>query len=414
MKKFLLVICLLSMGTLAWAQTAPPLGSAQSFAVLGASTVTNTGPTIITGDLGVSPGTSCTGFPAPCTGGVGVVNGTIYTGAGSLAGAAESAALVAYSVLVAEPCGTNLTGKILGTSPGAVTLSPGVYCFPATSAQLTGTLTLDGNGVYVFQIGSTLTTASNSSVVLANGATAGNVFWQVGSSATLGTDTVFAGSILALTSDTVTTGTSVTGRVFALNGAVTLDSNAITAVASGSGGGGGQQCKDFTTGGGWITGPSRSKATFGFEAGCRCDKDQDKARDKDKDLDKDTDKNGDKDQNSMLRGEVFYHDHGTNLRMKSTSVAAYLEKGPNSRRIQGTAEINGQDGTYQLDVSDNQSAGATFAIRLSIGYSASGEIKGGRIEIHGCCSNDDYNDHGAKDCCNRDQDKNHHDGNRKD
>ena len=358
MKKIVLAICLFSMGTLAWTQSVPPLGSAQSFAVLGASTVTNTGLTIITGDLGVSPGTSCTGFPAPCTGGPGIVNGTIYTGAGSLAGPAQSAALVAYGDLVAEPCGTDLTGFILGTSPGAVTLSPGVYCSPATSAQLTGTLTLDGNGVYVFQIGSTLTTASDSSVVLANGATAGNVFWQVGSSATLGTDTVFAGSILALTSDTVTTGSSVTGRVFALNGAVTLDTNAITVAGSG----GGQSCKDFTTGGGFITGPSGGKATFGLEAGYKCGKDED----------------------GKLRGEVAYDDHGIDLRMKSTSVTAYLEKGPNSRRIQGTAEINGQDGTYQLDVSDEDSAPDSFTLRLSTGYSASGEVDG-NIEIHECC-----------------------------
>ena len=402
MKKLFLVICLLSMTTLAWAQTAPSLGSAQSFAVFGASTVTNTGPTIITGDLGVSPGTSCTGFPVPCTGGPGVVNGTIYTGAGSLAGAAQSAALVAYDALVAESCGTNLTGMILGTSPGAVTLSPGVYCFPATSAQLTGTLTLDGNGVYVFQIGSTLTTASNSSIVLANGATAGNVFWQVGSSATLGTDTVFVGNILALTSDTVTTGTSVAGHVFALNGAVTLDSNAISVVPSG-GGGDGQKCKDFTTGGGFIAGPSGGKATFGFEAGCKCDKDD---RDKEKDQDR------------TLRGQVVYHDHGIDLRMKSTSVTAYLDRGPNSRRIQGTAEINDKDGTYQLDVSANESAPASFAIRLSTGYSASGVIKGGHIEIHRCCSNDPNGDGNDKEDghpgCHLDKGNDHHDGNRKD
>jgi hypothetical protein len=123
-----------------------------------------------------------------------------------------------------------LTGKTLGTSPGAVTLTPGVYCFNS-SAQLTGALTLNGSGVYIFKMGTTLTTASKSSVVLAKGATAGNVFWQVGSSATLGTNTVFVGSILANISDTVTTGASVTGRVFALTGAVTLSDNQIRAAS---------------------------------------------------------------------------------------------------------------------------------------------------------------------------------------
>jgi hypothetical protein len=224
MKKLVLVICLLSIGSLAWAQSAPPLGSAQTFAVLGASTVTNSGPTIVTGNLGVSPGTAVTGFP-PGT----VTGGSIHAG-DATANAAQAAAHTAYGALVAEPCGTNLTGKTLGTSPGAVTLSPGVYCFDS-SAQLTGTLTLSGSGVYVFKIGSTLTTASNSSVVLANGATAGNVFWQVTSSATLGTNTVFVGNLLANISDTITSGASVTGRVFALTGAVTLSGNRIRAAS---------------------------------------------------------------------------------------------------------------------------------------------------------------------------------------
>jgi len=224
MKRLLLIICTLSAGGLAQAQSAPPLGSAQSFAVLGASTVTNAGPTVITGDLGVSPGTAITGFP-PGT----VTGGTIHAG-DAAATAAQAAAHTAYANLVAQPCGTNLTGKTLGTSPGAVTLSPGVYCFNS-SAQLTGTLTLNGSGVYVFKMGTTLTTASNSSVVLAKGATSGNVFWQVGSSATLGTNTAFEGSILANISDTVTTGASVTGRVFALTGAVTLSGNRIRAAS---------------------------------------------------------------------------------------------------------------------------------------------------------------------------------------
>jgi hypothetical protein len=220
-KRVLLIICMLSSGELARAQLAPPLASSQSFAVLGATTVTSAGPTAITGDLGVSPGTAVTGFP-PGT----VTAGSIHADDAN-AVAAQKDANTAYMHLVAEPCGTNLSGQILGTSPSAITLSPGSYCFDS-SAQLTGTVTLNGDGVYVFEIGSTLTTASNSSVVLSNGATAGNVFWRIGSSATIGVDTVFAGSILAEVSATVDSGASVAGRVFALTGAVTLVDNAIT------------------------------------------------------------------------------------------------------------------------------------------------------------------------------------------
>jgi ice-binding like protein len=270
MKKVLMLICMLSTGSLAWAQaTAPPLGTAASFAVLGISTVTNTGASVITGDLGLSPpGVSVTGFslvpgvnrivvgPPPATGvtdGPGIATGTIHVG-DAVALLAHADAAKAYAALLptAQTCGTNLSGKILGTDPAAVTLSPGVYCFDS-SAQLTGTLTLSGNGVYVFQIGSTLTTASNSTVVLTNGALCGNVFWQVGSSATLGTGTIFAGNLIAFTSDTVTTGVSVAGRVFALGAAVTLDTNTITAGACASSGGGGggdgddddrRSCKD--------------------------------------------------------------------------------------------------------------------------------------------------------------------------
>jgi hypothetical protein len=97
---------------------------------------------------------------------------------------------------------------------------------------------------------------------------------------------------------------------------------------------------------------------------------------------------GGTDQDASLRGQVLYNDEGIELRMKSTSITAYLEKGLHSRRIQGTAEINGQDGTYQLDVSDDESASDSFAIRLSNGYSATGQLKGGHIEIHKRCRND--------------------------
>ena len=207
-------------------QAAPALGSAASFAVLGGSTVTNTGPTTVNGDLGVSPGTAVTGFP-PGT----VVGGTIHA-ADALAGQAQSDVTTAYNTLAGQPCTLTLTGQDLG----GMTLTPGVYCF-ATSAQITGPLTLNAQGnagaVFVFKIGSTLTTASGSSVLMINGGSPCNVFWQVGSSATLGTTTSFQGNILALTSITLTTGASVSGRALARNGAVTMDSNTVSNGACG-------------------------------------------------------------------------------------------------------------------------------------------------------------------------------------
>jgi subtilisin family serine protease len=206
----------------ALAQGAPSLGSAQSFAVLGGSTVTNTGSSVIAGNLGVSPGSAVTGFPPGL-----VVSGTIH-GADAAALAAQDAVTTAYNSLAGRACTQDMTGRDLGGQ----TLAAGVYCF-SSSAQLTGTLTLNAEGnanaMFIFKMGSTLTTASASSVVLINGGSPGNVFWQVGSSATLGTATSFSGNILALTSITVTTGARVTGRTLARNGAVTLDTNAVTA-----------------------------------------------------------------------------------------------------------------------------------------------------------------------------------------
>ncbi len=202
--------------------TAPTLGTAQSFAILGASTVTNTGPTVVTGDLGVAPGTAVVGFPPGI-----VVGGTIHA-ADAVALQAQKDTTTAYNTLAGEAC--NITYGV-PTDLGGQTLVPGVYCF-ASSVGLTGALTLDAGGdpnaVFIFKVGSTLITASDASVVLINGATECNVFWQVGSSATLGTGTHFIGSILALASITMNTDATLSGRALAQNGAVTMDSNTIS------------------------------------------------------------------------------------------------------------------------------------------------------------------------------------------
>jgi len=204
------------------APLAPSLGRAASFAVLGGSTVTNTGATVITGDLGVSsPGVSVTGFP-PGT----MARGVQHVG-DPIANQAQRDAQSAYAALAGMPCNTPLTGQDLGGK----TLAPGVYCF-TSSAQLTGRITLDGQGkkkgVWVFQIASTLTTATNASVVMSKGGRPGNVFWQVGSAATLGTGTAFTGNIIAYSSITMNTAANLSGRALARE-AVTMDNNNIQA-----------------------------------------------------------------------------------------------------------------------------------------------------------------------------------------
>ena len=198
---------------------AQTLGTAASFAVLANTTVTNvvTVGTIVTGDLGVSPGTAITGFPP------GVVNGTIYPG-GPIPSQAQADVTIAYDFLVAQTCTTNLTGQDLA----GLILSPGVYCFNSTAQFSAGTLTLNGAGTYIFQIGSMITADTGSFVSLTSGATACDVWWQVGSSATLGPSASLSGNFLAFTSITLNGGTSISGRALARGGAVTMDTNTVT------------------------------------------------------------------------------------------------------------------------------------------------------------------------------------------
>ena len=200
------------------AQAAPVnLATAQPFVVLSGAGVTNTGSSVLNGDLGVSPGTSLTGFGLPA-----VVNGATHAN-DAVAAQAQSDLTTAYNVAAGQPVppGNDLTG----TNLGGRTLTAGAYGF-STSAQLTGQVTLDAQGdpnaQFVFVIGTTLTTATASSVVLTNGASPCNVHWKVGSSATLGTSTAFEGNLMAL--ETISLGSSVTvlGRVLARNGEVTL------------------------------------------------------------------------------------------------------------------------------------------------------------------------------------------------
>ncbi len=217
-----LLLTALMVGTTAFAvgPTKVNLGAADGFAILAGSTVTNTGSSVISGDLGLSPGNAVTGFPP------GTLNGSQHV--------ADAAAVQAQTDLVTafNDAAGRTPVSIVPTELGGTTKTAGIYASTDGTFGITGTLTLDAQGdpsaVFIFKTASTLITAGSSRVVLVNGAQACNVFWQVNSSATLGANSVLKGNILALTSATLTTGANVEGRVLARNGAVTLDTNTIT------------------------------------------------------------------------------------------------------------------------------------------------------------------------------------------
>ncbi len=264
------LILLASLSTLLFASSAQGatasvgLGTAASFSVLGGSTVTNTGPTTMFGDLGLSPGSSVTG--APHVLGATHVDDAVAIGA-------KNALTTAYNDAAGRPsngsAGTDLAGQVF---------LPGVRTASSSLLLSSGSVTLDAQGnpdaVFVFQIGSTLITASNTSVQLINGAQACNVFWQVGSSATLGTGTSFVGTIMALATITANTAATIHGRLLASTGAVNLDTNTITTsncASSETGSGGGTETAGTetpgTVGGPGTGGPGGSTTKPGATPG---------------------------------------------------------------------------------------------------------------------------------------------------
>ena len=201
-------------------QAAPALGGVAGYAVLAGSTVTSTGATALSGDLGVSPGSAVTGFPP------GTLTGTIHAG-----DAASAVAMSALTVAYNDAAGRTVGPVTVAGNLGGLTLPPGLYKSTSSLSIVSGDLTLDAQGnanaVFIFQMVSTLTTTSGRAVILSGGAKASNVFWQVGTSATLGTTSAFKGTIMADQSIALNTGASLSGRALARIGAVTLAGNAV-------------------------------------------------------------------------------------------------------------------------------------------------------------------------------------------
>jgi hypothetical protein len=349
------------------AQSGPSLGSAGGFAALAGSAVTCT-DSVVTGDVGVWPGTAIT--QTNCT-----INGSIHPG-DATAATAHLDFLSAYNSFARMACDRILPGSFNGFTEA---LPPGVYCVEAASTTTNGTLTLSGSGIWIFKIGTGGTgalTGSSFSVVMEGGAPppCNSVYWWVAEAATM-TDSHFVGTILAGAAITITRGT-FDGDALAL-AAVTMTGARVSACGAGTPSPG---CKDFVTGGGWITLTNGAKATFGVGS-----------------------------KHGKLRGHLTYIDHGSNIRVKSTGVTAYTVVDATTRHIEGTAEINGRAGyTYQVDVADNGEPGSNdkFSLQVSNGYSAlDKKLDGGNIQLHKKCrpliclkaDDDDDEDEGQED-----------------
>jgi hypothetical protein len=395
-------------GSLSKTSAVVPLGSASTFAVLGFAGVTTADASLITGDLGVGPGApSATGFdltlnrivgPGSVTDGIGgIVTGTIYAG-GPVANQAHNDAVIAYNYLVAQVPYTIFSGVTqLSQTPedvtpfnGGVPLTPGVYRFESANLRAGGTLYLDFQGnpdaLFIFQFGTTLVTMGDSKVIAVdnNNATCSgsNVYWAVGTSATID-GAEFVGTVIAKVTVTMTSAANlsgvnnVSGRMFALGASVTMVNSTI-AVCGGSGGviPPPKPCRDFVTGGGWIDGTpdgkghkKDDKTTFGVSGGIK---------------------------NGKYWGHLSLKDHGKDgVKVKSTSVTGYIVLDLVTRQIEGTCKVNGKGSfTYTVVVADNGKRGRndTFSLVLSNGYSASGTLKGGNIELRTKCGESDKDD----------------------
>lgn len=356
-----------------------PILSANQFAVLAGTTVTNDGASVITGDVGVSPGTAITGFqpspinsimgPGTVTSGLGVVSGTIYAG-GPEAEAAHSQAVTTYDYLVSQTANTTYAGV---TQLNGMTFTPGVYHFsPSANLQVDGTMYLDFQGnsdaLFIFQTESTLVTMAGSNVIALNDGNqtcaGANVYWAVGSSATVN-GAQFIGNVIANTTITMTSASNVSGRIWAINGAVTMINNEITVCGGTIGEEPPKQCDDFVTGGGVIQTSSNNKATFGVSGGKK---------------------------HGQFWGNLSYHDHGRNgIKVKSESVTSYKVINELTREIEGVATIDGKGVfTYKVTVTDNGEPGRNdfFSIELSNGYKASATMSSGNIQLHKKCHSD--------------------------